>query len=52
MIKHRESTLNRPPSCPKDGVHLLANVPGGDGFLFGNDIGQHGFLTSDAVDAG
>ena len=20
MIKHRESTLNRPPNCPKDGA--------------------------------
>ena len=31
MIKHRESTLNRPPSCPKNGVHLylfLGNVIG------------------------
>ena len=22
MIKHRESTLKRPPTCPKDGVHF------------------------------
>jgi len=23
MIKYRESTLNWPPNCPKNGVHLL-----------------------------
>ena len=24
MIKHRESTLNRPPNCPKNRGHLCA----------------------------
>jgi len=26
MIKYRESTLNWPPNCPKNGVHLLGPV--------------------------
>ena len=40
MIKHRESTLNQPPSCPRNGDHLWDDAMAG--VLHGTDAQVQG----------
>ena len=42
MIKHWESTLNWPPSCPRNGVHLCPVARGDEVVLIGTQRGPGG----------